>query len=97
MTNKPQPQLGAIGTLAHVSRGYATDKQCKDAIARECELVEALARSYDAMLQMRGMLSKYTDISLRGGELEKTIEATALLLYAPCAESLLESMKKGRA
>lgn len=73
----------AIRTLASVSRGYATDDQCAAAVNREKELICALEECFDALLTMRGMLSKFADISICGGSLDRTIKSTAALLSPP--------------
>lgn len=72
-----------ITTLATVSRGYATDDQCAAAMNREKELLSGLSAAYEAMMTMRAMLAKNADISLAGGPLEATIQATAVMLYPP--------------
>jgi hypothetical protein len=72
----------AIQTLATCSRGYATDKQCDEALAREAKLASALGSAYEAMITMRAMLAK-ADVSIAGSPLNKTIQRTGLILYPP--------------
>lgn len=71
-----------VAVLAQVVRGYATDDQCAAAVRREEDLVTSLSAAYEAMLTMRAMLAK-AGVSLKGGSLQATIEATAITLYPP--------------
>lgn len=69
-----------VEILAQLTRGYATDKQCEAAVKHEADLRAALVESYEAMLQMRALLSR-EGVSLKGDKLNRVIERTAGRLF----------------
>ncbi len=74
----------SVEILARVCRGYATDSQIDNALCRDGELVAALTDAYESMLLMRAMLARF-DVSIKGGRIQASIDASADLLYPPCS------------